>query len=574
MAKDSKKADIENDSHFPDKLLKEMKRNFQTFMTKLGAHVTHLCVFVTFYIIKSASKIFGHLKSKFSPLFEKLVSYFINFRGNFKKIFSNTDEFFYWLKENFEDTKVNKGFFSAVLLFITEAGRAVWHRRKVFITAFNWAAPVLSIVFMINVITGVSNLNYGISVEYNGQKLGVISEETVFDQAEKAMQKRINYVDGNEKIVMAPKLSVQLVTDSEEIVNPNQLVDKMIVNTKAEISDAIGIYIDNEFLGAVSDASKIKSTIDGILSKYQGSGVKSVHLQKNVEYKPGLYLASSMVNPDKITSLFNSYNSVDAYYTVQEDDTPTGIASKNNVPYSEFLALNPTIEEECQIGDKVLLKVAEPYMSVEVVKDISYSRSIPYETLKVDNSSIYKGNEETLVDGKEGEEIVTAEVTTLNGREVGRTITSSTVTKEPVTEKIAVGTKTPKPTKGTTITGNGQYCWPVAGGYISAYMGDGRGHKGIDIAAPKGTSIFAAESGTVIMSQTYVGYGKCIMIQHADGNITVYGHQSQLIATVGQHVEKGELIGLVGRTGQATGNHLHFEVRHNGSYLNPVKFVT
>ena len=64
MAKDSKKADIENDSHFPDKLLKEMKRNFQTFMTKLGAHVTHLCVFVTFYIIKSASKIFGHLKSK------------------------------------------------------------------------------------------------------------------------------------------------------------------------------------------------------------------------------------------------------------------------------------------------------------------------------------------------------------------------------------------------------------------------------------------------------------------------------------------------------------------------------
>lgn len=75
------------------------------------------------------------------------------------------------------------------------------------------------------------------------------------------------------------------------------------------------------------------------------------------------------------------------------------------------------------------------------------------------------------------------------------------------------------------------------------------------------------------MSQWYYGYGNCIMIRNDDGNVTVYGHQSKLIATVGQKVEKGQLIGLVGRTGQATGNHLHFEVRVNGKCVNPMGYI-
>lgn len=128
-------------------------------------------------------------------------------------------------------------------------------------------------------------------------------------------------------------------------------------------------------------------------------------------------------------------------------------------------------------------------MPVKVVKNVQYTETLQHDTVKVESNTMYKGNQKVLTKGEDGEAYVTAEVTYVNGYEVGRTIISSVITKEPVTEKIAVGTLTPKPTSGAKISGNGKYAWPVAGGYISAYFGDGRGHKGVDIAAAAGTSI-------------------------------------------------------------------------------------
>ncbi|MEG0615132.1 MAG: peptidoglycan DD-metalloendopeptidase family protein, partial [Oscillospiraceae bacterium] len=198
---------------------------------------------------------------------------------------------------------------------------------------------------------------------------------------------------------------------------------------------------------------------------------------------------------------------------------------------------------------------------------------IKYDTVKVENSSAYKGTEKTLVKGEDGEALVTAEVTIVNGYEVGRNILRQDVIKQPVAEKISVGTMILSPAKGKVVSGSGSYGWPVAGGHITSGFGDGRGHKGVDIVAPKGTGIYAAESGTVILSQWYYGYGYCIKIQHSDGNVTLYGHQSKLIAKVGQQVDRGELIGLVGNTGDSDGNHCHFEIMRNGSYMNPSKFI-
>ena len=113
------------------------------------------------------------------------------------------------------------------------------------------------------------------------------------------------------------------------------------------------------------------------------------------------------------------------------------------------------------------------------------------------------------------------------------------------------------------------------GGYISSHQGDGRNHKGIDIAAPYGTPIYAAASGTVTDAGTgwNGGYGNCIVIENDDGNVTVYAHQAELAAEVGDYIEAGQLIGYVGSTGDSTGNHLHFEIRKDGKYLDPENFV-
>ncbi len=112
-------------------------------------------------------------------------------------------------------------------------------------------------------------------------------------------------------------------------------------------------------------------------------------------------------------------------------------------------------------------------------------------------------------------------------------------------------------------------------GYRSdPFTGERRGHTGIDLAVPTGTSIRAALPGTVTVS-TYNrgGYGYYVMIDHGGGLATLYGHCSQLLARVGQTVEAGDVIALSGSSGRSTGPHLHFEVRVNGERTNPRSYL-
>ncbi|MDD3001072.1 MAG: M23 family metallopeptidase [Candidatus Riflebacteria bacterium] len=98
-------------------------------------------------------------------------------------------------------------------------------------------------------------------------------------------------------------------------------------------------------------------------------------------------------------------------------------------------------------------------------------------------------------------------------------------------------------------------------------------HSGIDLAAPKGTPIFCSRPGKVSYSGWKRGYGYIIIVDHANKIQTAYAHCSKLLVKVGQAVNSGQKIGLVGRTGVATGSHLHFEIRKNGRALNPLNFV-
>lgn len=128
----------------------------------------------------------------------------------------------------------------------------------------------------------------------------------------------------------------------------------------------------------------------------------------------------------------------------------------------------------------------------------------------------------------------------------------------------------------------GVMSWPVPGynsisspfGYrIHPILKKKKFHSGIDIPAPTGSNVIAGAPGIVIHSGTLGGYGKVVMVDHGEGIVTLYAHNSSLIASNGQSVNKGDLIARIGSTGMSTGPHSHFEVRKNGAYQNPISWV-
>jgi len=126
--------------------------------------------------------------------------------------------------------------------------------------------------------------------------------------------------------------------------------------------------------------------------------------------------------------------------------------------------------------------------------------------------------------------------------------------------------------------------WPIAKrmGKLMSYFGYRRDpftrrirhHDGLDISAPYGTQVISAGKGTVVFAGREGDYGKTVIIEHGNGMQTVYAHLSQISVTVGQNIEKGQVIGAVGSTGRSTGPHLHFEIRIGKQAVNPLKYLS
>lgn len=129
--------------------------------------------------------------------------------------------------------------------------------------------------------------------------------------------------------------------------------------------------------------------------------------------------------------------------------------------------------------------------------------------------------------------------------------------------------------EGKIVFEKGRFIWPVKGDVTSGFgIRNGQKHDGVDISAPLGTDVVAADDGEVIYNGDGMrGYGNIIIIQHKDKFVTIYGHNKENLANVGKNVKKGELIAKVGNSGNSTGYHLHFEIRKDTKPRNPLFFL-
>lgn len=502
----------------------------------------------------------------------------------------------------------------AVAMIADEVRESKETKRKLAVTAVNYGLPIASVCALAAVISAETSVDYAVAVEYKGQELGLVAADSIMEEAKQEVQSKITYYDVDENVYQSASIAVKAVSAQDEVISREQLAQKLeeqlpelataVTTAEQEEKKAVSIEptktmednsgkvraysvtVDGEFIGAVEDYSRLEAYFEDLKSEYADENVVDVEFNKDIEYD-----TESFVKPEEVRSsdyyinIFNSVVSEPVYYEVQLGDNPWNIARDNDMTLDELKQcvatsdgeIVPDITKKCNVGTIIQLSQEVKYLQPEIIKEETFQVGYHLPEVQVKDDTMFIGMERVDTEGTSGIMEYHVYATYADGVKISEeNIDEPKVIEEATARVVRVGTIEPSTYVSKGTGGSGDYYWPLSGGKITSYMGDGRGHKGIDIAAPYGTPIYAAEEGKIIETGSgwNGGYGNCIRIQHPDGNVTVYAHQSSLAVSYGEYVVKGQLIGYVGSTGDSSGNHLHFEVRSNGRYLDPLDFVS
>ena len=455
------------------------------------------------------------------------------------------------------------------------AGKYSW---KLLATTLNHVCPVLAIGLLIGTVQYFTSLPLALEVEYDGENIGYIMDESVFDEAESMVRNRIIYEKYEEPEDAVPKFTLT-VADESQLSDSYAIADQIIQYSGNEIVQADGLYIDDEFVGATTDGDSMMLMLEKLKEPYlEEYPDAKVEFTSKIRVREGLYPVSSVVELANIEEYLSSEVEGEKIYIAQAGDAPYTIARNNGISLANLLELNPDIDKKLLIGQEVLISQSQPLLGVKATVTTNYTEEVAFRINRTIDPSQYATYSKVTQTGENGLREVEEELVYINGMVAERNIISSEMLVEPVNQEITVGSKSMASYYGMsagTATSNG-YIWPVGGygGYVSCHLWGYYGHTGMDIAgAPIGTPIYATAAGTVIVSQQRPGYGKYIIIDHGNGLQTYYLHCSALYVSAGQKVNQGQTIAALGSTGNSTGPHLHIEFRVNGAVKNPVNYI-
>ena len=259
-------------------------------------------------------------------------------------------------------------------------------------------------------------------------------------------------------------------------------------------------------------------------------------------------------------------------HEVEYGDTLSVIAAKYGLSLEQLIEINPILADADSLirpGDRLTVTAMQKKLSVVYTMQEYYEEDYYADTIYKNNDSWYINHKEVVQESEPGHRRLIALRTYRDDALENRIIVKSETLAEAVPKIVETGTQ-PLPT----------YIWPAYGRISSGFggraapkAGASTYHQGIDIAVPTGTSVLASNSGTVTVAGWQSGYGYVVYLQHNDGRVTRYGHLSKILVRTGQKVSQGERIALSGNTGNSTGPHLHFEIRINGSAVNPLNYL-
>lgn len=287
------------------------------------------------------------------------------------------------------------------------------------------------------------------------------------------------------------------------------------------------VTFNGEFIGYVQDKNKLENKIEDYMKNGEGENVAFVDIPVLPEYEICLLKKDKVANDEEI------YNTVKSTGTV----------------YYQYYAVT--------VGDEEKIYVANKEAAEEIITKLKDKNS--------SNSSKLAYTEKCETEIKEFTEVATA-VDDLYVAPVRKTYTVASTTGSVgnyggtnSANGVSIGIALSRPTVGTITSRFG--------------VRNSGMHTGLDIANATGTNIYASAAGTVKFTGWYGGYGNLVIISHGNGVDTYYGHCSSILVSAGQAVSQGQVIALMGSTGNSSGSHLHLEVRVNGVAQNPQTYV-
>ncbi len=445
------------------------------------------------------------------------------------------------------------------------------NHREFFSGVRNITLPIICLIIFACVAVNISTTTYALEVSCNGKVLGYISDESVYNDAVLLLRQRVLSSSEDYQSSLTPSYS--MVQVSQGLQMDSETLCELLLSDSEDVESAYGLYIDGELCAATKSYGDIQFIMQTFLEKYStGAEDEVVSFVGKTEIVSGLFSTDMIVSSEDFAETISTQRTTTQLYTVVEGDTAQSIANAHDMEYDRLMELNEGLTDEPEAGSTIILEKVLPVLSVQTVRVETVTETIEYSTVTVQDSSKYKGYSECTTEGKNGKRSVTRQVTEINGVQTDVEELYSEIIEEAVDEVYTVGTKV------KTGVGTGTFTWPLPGvKTISSSYGYrwGKLHKGVDISTSGvyGRTVVAADSGTVTaVINSSTGYGLHILISHGNGYVTCYAHLSAVSVSVGDKVVKGESIGKVGNSGSSTGPHLHFEIRKNGTAVNPMSY--
>lgn len=430
---------------------------------------------------------------------------------------------------------------------------------------------IATVVGIAAVMFSIYSPSYVVTVD--GTDLGTVKNKAVFQNVISRVEYRASAILGYD-YKLDHEITYEFALTERDEFTPVAEFEAPLFSQIDEIMEGYALTVDGQFIGAAATPEALNAILDGIKAPYVTDETLTADFVETVSITNEYMAADVEQDAADITAALTANTNGQTVYEVQKGDTFMAIALNHNMTMAELKELNPDVNiNRLHIGQLLTIKEEIPFLSVRTTTHTTYEEVIPCPVEEIPDDSMYQGETRVIDAGIPGTALVTADIVFINGKEVERNIVSEETVTEPTVKYVAAGTK-----ERPSWYPNGYFIWPCSGRVTSSFgwryiFGSSSYHGGIDIAVPYGTSIKAADGGTVTFSGYKGSYGYLVIIDHMNGKQSYYGHNSKLLVSAGDKVYQGQTIARAGSTGRSTGNHCHFEVKINGTSVNPLSYL-